>query len=623
MQDLDQQVREAGERQEETSALFAAAAPYFCTVVVAVALLVAVMWWRSRGGPDDVGVPSRRVSILRAAVWARGPYSRLRRDTSEGHREHSWPVLCKEYEAEFMAMFSGSGSGKSKRVIIPMMVRRLRERRVSLVLSDPKGELFDAAYPYLGEVAGGPPVYLLSTLAKHKDGMVSAANPFADPDARDRFLIGVFASKNKDDSYWNEAARRMWNRVAEVLEGADLPAVFAVLDDLAALDALAERDPRVGSVWPGSELKGSHHDVRNNALVPFEALRNPRIGRLFSSSRLSSGGEPTFEEREMVYLCAAHGDRKQAGPLFAGLVAHLQHAATERSSGAPPVEFVIDEAGTSYPLQELEEYLNMCRGYGVNIALFFQDYSQAVAKLGADLADSVIGAAELIIIGRTKNRATRRYARELSGTAESEGDKKERPRIREEDVTKLRKGEFYVFDGTGEPSRVRQRTIWPKYRSLVVPARAKRGKPNLVRPRRRPAADPPQKSMGPPQHRQQEPRSESAPDFARSSPSPTSEPPKPQTDHPHRRDEDREKEREAARSEAIGRARAEAPAGPKDAPPADARSAEPTVPTFSRAKSSGLRIINGEVMRVCTFCTEENPASAEQCKNDCPEGSLA
>ena len=398
-------------------------------------------------------------------------------------------MLAKEYGAEFFAMFSGSGSGKTLRVVIPMMVRRLRECRVSMVLSDPKGELFAAAYSYLGAVAGYPPVYLLSTLAKHRDGMVAAANPFSGPDARDRFLIGVFASRNKDDSYWNEAARRMWNRVAEVLEGADLPSVFAVLDDLAALDALAERDPRVRSVWPGSELKGSHHDVRNNALVPFEGLRNPRIRRLFSSSRLPSGGEPTFAQREMVFLCAAHGDRKQAGPLFAGLVAHLQHAATGRPSGAPPVEFIVDEAGTSYPLQELEEYLNMCRGYGVNIALFFQDYSQAASKLGPDMADSVIGAAELVVVGRTKNRATRKLAQDLSGTTHvarpgnpGEHREQERPKVRDQDVGKLRDGEFYVFDRTGEPLRVRQGTVWPRYRNLVVPAESKRGKPNLVRP---------------------------------------------------------------------------------------------------------------------------------------------
>ncbi len=134
-------------------------------------------------------------------------------------------------------------------------------------------------------------------------------------------------------------------------------------------------------------------------------------------------------------------------------------------------------------------------------------------------------------------------------------------------------------------------------------------------------------TQDPPRHRASPRRAPSAPDLSRSSPPksepPKSEPTKPEAATPHRHNENRAGEREAARKEALERARADAQSGPEDAPPVDAPAAKPDVPTFGRAESAGLQIINGDVVQACTYCGESNPADAERCKNGCPEGSLA
>ncbi len=236
---------------------------------------------------------------------------------------------------------------------------------------------------------------------------------------RRRYLRGVFAAQDAKESFWLDAAIEMWDEVAEALGDADLMTTWLALRDPAKLDELAERYAGVRRVWAGSHLKGSHQEIRTNAVVPFAALKEERVRRLFDRRRLPAGsaGGPTFSGREMVYICVTDDDKKQAGALFAGLVAELQHRAVDKREGAPNVEIIADEAGTCYPLRGLEDYIQMCRGAGVNIALFLQSYGQAVSRLGPDAADDVMGVAELQVFGPTANVATRRRLEELSGTA--------------------------------------------------------------------------------------------------------------------------------------------------------------------------------------------------------------
>ena len=320
----------------------------------------------------------------------------------------------------------------------------------------------------------------------------------------------------------------------------------------------------------------------------FVARFEERVRRLFDRRRLPAGsaGGPTFAEREMVYVCVTHDDTKTAGALFAGLMAELQHRAVDRREGAPNVEIVADEAGTCYPLRELETYINICRGAGVNIALFLQSYGQAVVKLGAEAADDVTGAAELQVFGPTANVATRRRLEDLSGTAYLPQPGREEPTlqpiVRGDELGKIRKGTFYVVHAAHRPEKVTQRARWPRYARLILPARSKRGRPNLVVP-----------SAGNrsnlPQHRRDEERREAMP-----------------------------KGREAARGEAIEHARAKAGAGRQENAPSDddAHGVEPLASnpvSNGSAESEGLAIRNGQVMQTCAYCTSDYPAQAEEC----------
>lgn len=549
------------------------------SVALALWLLSASARWTWKGAY------ARRVWLVQAAFWASTSRPLMPR---VGYQEHEWSILGREYEAEMMFCYSGSGSGKSSRLVIPLIVRRLRRRRVSIVVMDPKGEQLRWSWPWLGLIAGRPPVHLLSTLPRHRRKAVPI-DVFATPTMRRRYLRGVFGAQDAKESFWLDAAVEMWDEVADVLGDADLITTWLVLRDPSKLDELAERCEGVRRVWAGSHLKGSHQEIRTNAVVPFAALKEERVRRLFDRGRLPAGsaGGPTFAEREMVYVCVTHDDTKTAGALFAGLMAELQHRAVDRREGAPNVEIVADEAGTCYPLRELETYINICRGAGVNIALFLQSYGQAVVKLGAEAADDVTGAAELQVFGPTANVATRRRLEELSGTAYLPQPGCEEPTlqpiVRGDELGKIRKGTFYVVHAAHRPEKVTQRARWPRYAHLILPARSKRDRPNMVVPS---AAN----LSNPPQHRRDEEREEAMP-----------------------------KGREAARREAIEHARAKAEAGrqEEDAPSDDdAPGVEPPASnpvSNGSAESEGLVIRNGQVMQICAYCTSDYPAQAEEC----------
>ena len=641
--DFEQQVKEAG-RPTDWGAPFADVSLVDWIVgAVCLAILLAAIGWGLRAyfRWEWKGCRSRRVWLVQAAFWASTNRSLVPR---VGYQEHEWSILGGEYAAEFMVCYSGSGSGKSSRLVIPLIVRRLRRRRVSLVVMDPKGEQYRWSWPWLGAVAGYPPMHLLSTLPRHKRGSVPI-DVFATPTMRRRFLRGVFGAQDAKESFWLEGAVEMWDEVADALGDADLITTWLALRDPARLDELAERCEGVRGVWAGSHTKGSHQDIRTNAVVPFTALKEERVRRLFDRGRLPTGsaGGPTFSEREIVYICVTDDDKKTSGALFAGLVAELQHRAVDRREGAPNVEIVADEAGTCYPLRELEDYIQMCRGAGVNIALFLQSYSQAVSKLGVEAADDVMGVAELQIFGPTMNVATRRRLEELSGTAYLPQPGRDEPTlqpiVRGDLLGKIRKGTFYVIHSGRRPERVTQRARWPQIERLILPARAKRGKPNLVSPPK-PAPERPRPRRqddaggGAGDRKRPEPRSSSASNFSR--------PPDTGSDHRRRLQEERQADREFAREEAMRLQRDAGAASPESEPtvpkfvprgsvpnlrrraperrrahaaPTDPPPETPTVPNLRRKGPYPLEIRNGRVTGVCPFCEHPNPAAAETCEN--------
>jgi hypothetical protein len=258
-------------------------------VAAAVAGIIVAAKLASREDPDGPMVRRRTVGGVAMARHLNGAY-RKRSRRWRGSRAHAFPALGKEYAGEFAAVFGGPGVGKTMRVVVPLLARRILEGRLSTVVLDTKGEVFDATLRLCGRRSGRPLIHLYSTLRKHPDELVSTVDPFADPASRANFLEAILPEPPGSDPTWNQRARTMIRAVCQALErtgrAADLPATYDVLKNPRALDELARRDSGAAGVWAGQDNR-THESVRTTALAPLEGLEDTRIRRVFDACRVA------------------------------------------------------------------------------------------------------------------------------------------------------------------------------------------------------------------------------------------------------------------------------------------------------------------------------------------------
>lgn len=483
-------------------------------MIAAAWLIGGIRKLNNKRGPH---VSKRFLGPLKAARFARiGP---LNRTAGKLSRTHRYGLLGKRYAGEFAIIIGGTGSGKTLRLVLVYLARLLAERRVSLIVTDPKGNMFYRLRKLLGKKAGFPPVYLLSTLAKHSASEVAVINPFRERETRMECIDTLLPDPPSGDPIWAQNGRDMLiilgDTIEEALEGTgmevDLPKVYECLKDPAKLDALAEDYPALRSVWAGQDNK-THESIRKNALAPLGGLENPRIRRLFDSSRAASAEEsagPPFESRAIVWLCIGPEDLKRMGPLAAVSTDYLTTRASRRPEGSPDVELAIEEAGICFPGHKLDDTVNYARESKVRMLLVYQDYNQLQSALGEHKAGSVVGAMEVQIYGPTRSVATAKLVQELSGTelvsrkqprvmpsfidtlfgnTKTEPAKmieREEPRIKAQQLYSLKKGRFFAFCAAsgryGGWERVNARwALWPYFAWLVLPLREQ--PVNLVRP---------------------------------------------------------------------------------------------------------------------------------------------
>ncbi len=175
------------------------------------------------------------------------------------------------------------------------------------------------------------------------------------------------------------------------------------------------------SVWRGSGAqKGTHHDARATALAALFALDVPRIARIFKTTGLGTGiwkTSPAFAERTVGYLCVSAFDADSAPGLIRATVDHLmRRAAGATEKGGPKVDAILEEAGTFGPLEQLNFYVNLLRGAGVNVVVVLQSIEQLWARLGRDYANSALSAGGCFVFGRMSSPESARWVEELAGT---------------------------------------------------------------------------------------------------------------------------------------------------------------------------------------------------------------
>ena len=275
---------------------------------------------------------------------------------------------------------------------------------------DPKGEIFDLVIPLLGKWSGQPLVYLVSCLERHRDEHINPINPMVDAAAAMSFFRSSVRGEDEsqEDSYFDNAGSRMGYqlRTCQIRKygGTDATRVYDAMNDPRELDRLAEEYPGILTEWRGSqETRGPHESNRSTFVTAWSGMELHHIRRIFDTRGSWQAG-PKWDERTACFLAVSPTEAEQAPGLIRAVVQYAVTAASNAyERGGPKVTAIFEEAGTFSPSKQLEIWINLYRGKGLNAAVITQSRAQFLHNLGEHRTEAMLTSISGTIYGPTSS----------------------------------------------------------------------------------------------------------------------------------------------------------------------------------------------------------------------------
>ena len=375
-------------------------------VLVVVWVLAERTWARSHTKLDG---PHIRIKKAKGAK-AHARKIRKAYRTKDDPRQHYWSLPGVDIVSEHLLISGGTRTGKTKRLLLYLLVFRLRQSLRSLFVIDPKGEIFDLVIPLLGKWSGQPLVYLVSCLERHRDEHINPINPMVDAAAAMSFFRSSVRGEDEsqEDSYFDNAGSRMGYqlRTCQIRKygGTDATRVYDAMNDPRELDRLAEEYPGILTEWRGSqETRGPHESNRSTFVTAWSGMELHHIRRIFDTRGSWQAG-PKWDERTACFLAVSPTEAEQAPGLIRAVV---QYAVTGASNayerGGPKVTAIFEEAGTFSPSKQMEIWINLYRGKGLNAAVITQSRAQFLHNLGEFRTEAMLTSISGTIYGPTSS----------------------------------------------------------------------------------------------------------------------------------------------------------------------------------------------------------------------------
>lgn len=304
------------------------------------------------------------------------------------------------------------GAGKTSRYIIPNVLDKARQN-CSLVVNDPKGEVFEATSGYMQ--ANG---YKVITLNAEDLSRSARFNPLAE--AKTDIEIEQVAeilikagSGSSQDPFWDNGAVRLVAVLLKLLQRAGyvdpswytLGNLFHLLQNFGqdgapledfvikwAYDPLNPSDDTLWEEWTGV-VSGNEKTLQSFVMTALTALRaftNQNLVQLTSQNSFDL--ESIREQKTVIYFIIPAQHAEYYGfwtsvffrSVFNACMRRMPHRQTL------PLYVLYDEFGHS-TLPSFVSVANTIRGYKVSLSIVLQSLSQLSARYGRDYAESIQG----------------------------------------------------------------------------------------------------------------------------------------------------------------------------------------------------------------------------------------
>ncbi len=329
------------------------------------------------------------------------------------------------------------GAGKTSRYIIPNVLDKAK-RKVSLVVNDPKGEVFEATSGYMQ--AHG---YKVIVINPEDLGQSAAFNPLLE--ARSdieleqvaEILVKAGSGGNSKDAFWDAGAARLVSVLLKLLRraGQDDPTYFtlgnlysllqafgsdgAPLDDFVikwAYDPLNPTDQTLWEEWKGA-ITGNQTAVQGFALTALTALRaftNQNLVKLTSVSSFELAD--IRREKTVLYFVIPAQHAEYYGfwtSVFFRSVFNMCMRQMPRA-GELPIYILYDEFGHS-TVPSFVSVANTIRGYRVSLSIVLQSLAQLSARYGREYAQSIQGGFTTYLCYSGSDQETARFFEAVAG----------------------------------------------------------------------------------------------------------------------------------------------------------------------------------------------------------------
>lgn len=303
------------------------------------------------------------------------------------------------------------GSGKSLKTILPSLAV-IAEQGEGLVITDPKGELYQAIAGYLQQRG-----YTISVLNLRNPTQSVRWNPLvpirhaldhqrwadATQMASDLATLLTASSAPTGDAgaFWQNSARAITTALALLVadqappESRHLPTMYHLLTQQgSALDALMDQLPPTHPARQAfAPARIGSADTRQNQLAvvvsSLSLLADPNIAWITSGHEIDMA---QLGQGHYAVFLIIPDDRSTYYPLAGLFVAQLTQTLAAVAAQNPkntlpvPVHLVLDEFGNLPKIPDFDKVVTVGRGRGINVTLVLQDFGQLDARYGHELA---------------------------------------------------------------------------------------------------------------------------------------------------------------------------------------------------------------------------------------------
>lgn len=326
------------------------------------------------------------------------------------------------------------GAGKTTKYIIPNVLDKAG-RDVSLVVHDPKGEVYDHTAGYMRqngfEIVRYNPQDISQTCLFNP--LIEAKTEIELEQVAETIIWS--GNPGEKDAFWNSGAIRILNVLLKCLSFGDpacfnLPNLYYLLQNFGAMgeglddwisrncwDPRRPNDPYVLNEWRGA-LTGNQEAIQSFVgicLTSLRAMSNKDMQCFFSKSdyKLSD-----FRKKKTIIYFITPPEHQQyysfVTSLFFRSVFNECMRGKHLSGTSLPVYILYDEFGNSF-VNDFVSVASTIRGYGVSLSIILQSISQLSMRYGRTTAESIQGAFNTNMCLSSSDPVTAEYFARMAG----------------------------------------------------------------------------------------------------------------------------------------------------------------------------------------------------------------